>query len=63
MSEPDAIDLMIERAAREEQEALDRAQGQHILDAVADQRERQGSAEHPFLEALSRAHKAKADKQ
>jgi hypothetical protein len=56
----DAIDAMIERTAREEQEELDRAHGQHILDATA-ARLRQGSAEDLLLEVLSRAHKAKAE--
>jgi hypothetical protein len=57
----DAIDAMIERAAREEQDDLDRAHGQHILDATA-ARGRQGSGEEPLVEVLNRAHQAKADK-
>jgi len=55
----DAIDRMIERAAREEQEALERAHGQHILDMQADARERR--REDPLLEAILRAHQAKAE--
>jgi hypothetical protein len=62
MSEYDATDLMIERTAREEQEELDRAHGQQILDATA-ARLRQGSVEDPLLEVLSRAHKAKAEEE
>ena len=61
MSEGDAVDRMLERMAREEQEALDRAHGQHILDMQADARERR--REDPLLEAILRAHKAEADKQ
>jgi hypothetical protein len=59
MSEGD-IDAMLERMAREEQDDLDRAHGQHILDATA-ARMRQGSAEDPALEVLRRAHQAKAE--
>jgi hypothetical protein len=57
MNEYDAIDAMIERSAREEQEEHDKAHGQHILDAVASQ----GSGEERFLEVLRRAHQAKAE--
>jgi hypothetical protein len=46
-----------EGQAREEQEALDRAHGQQILD-VATTKER---GEDPLLEALNRAHRAKAE--
>ena len=60
MNEYDAIDAMIERAAREEQEEIDRKHGQFLLD-VADARMRQGSDEHPALEVLRRAHEAKAE--
>ena len=60
MSEYDAIDAMIERAAREEQDDIDRAAGQFILDAIDDQRQRRGTAEHPLLEAINQAHQAKA---
>jgi myo-inositol catabolism protein IolC len=56
--EYDAIDAMIERAAREEQEELNRARGQQILNMVAAQRE---SASDLLLEAISRAHQAKAE--
>ena len=64
MNEYDAIDSMIERAAREEQEELDRKHGQFLLD-VADSRMRQGGDEHPALEVLRRAHReqAEAEKQ
>ena len=58
MSEYDAIDAMIERAAIEEQEELNRLHGQFLLD-VADARMQQGSGEHPALEILRRAHEAK----
>jgi hypothetical protein len=58
MSEYDAIDAMIERAAREEQEELNRARGQQILNMVAAQRE---SASDSLLEAISQAHQAKAE--
>ena len=58
MSESDAyFDAMIERTAREEQEALDRAQGQHILDLAASR----GNAPDPLIEAITRAHQAKAE--
>ena len=59
MNEYDARDAMIERAAREEQEELDRKHGQFLLD-VADARMQQGSAEDPALELLRRAHQARA---
>jgi hypothetical protein len=52
-------DAMRERAAREERDALDRAHGQSILDAVA-AKER---GEDPLLEALNQAHRAKAEKE
>ena len=58
MSEYDATDLMLERAEREDREKLDRERGQHILDMMANQRE---SASDPLLEAISRAHQAKAE--
>jgi len=65
MSEYDAIDAMVERMVREEQDEIDRAAGQFILDAIDDQRQRRGTAEHPLLEAINRAHLAKieADKE
>jgi hypothetical protein len=53
----DAIDRMIERAAREEQEEIDRSHGQHILDVTDYSKERQ---EDPVLEALRQAQQAKA---
>jgi hypothetical protein len=60
VNEYDAIDAMIERAAREEQEELDRSHGQHLLD-IATARMQQGSAEDPALEVLRRAHQAQAE--
>jgi hypothetical protein len=57
VNEYDAIDAMIERAAREEQEELERAHGQSILDAVAAKERR----EDPLLEVLSRSYQAKAE--
>jgi hypothetical protein len=62
MSEYDAIDAMIERTARAEQEEIDRKQGQLLLD-VMDARMHQGSEEYPALEVLRRAHQEQADKQ
>ena len=53
----DAIDAMIERVAREEQEEIDKAHGQSILDAVA-AKER---GEDPLIQALNKAHQAKAE--
>ena len=61
MNEYDAIDAMIERAAREEQEEIDRAHGQHLLD-IAAARMQQGG-EDPALEVLRRAHQAKAEEE
>ena len=61
MSEYDAIDAMLERMARQEQDDIDRAAGQFILDAVADhQRRRQGSEEDPLVQVLRQAHQAEA---
>ena len=57
MNEYDAIDAMIERASREEQEDINRKQGQQILDLMA-AKER---GEDPLLEALNRAHRARAE--
>jgi hypothetical protein len=51
-------DAMIERAAREEQEEIGRAHGQHILEVIDYAKERQ---EDPLLEVLNRAHQAKAE--
>ena len=56
MSEYDALDAMVERMAREEQEELDRAHGQQLLDIMADRR----NAAAPLLEAINRAHQAEA---
>jgi hypothetical protein len=58
MSEYDAIDAMIERAAREEQEKIDRERGQHILDLWA---ARRTSAEDSLADLLRRAHQSKAE--
>ena len=57
MSEYDAIDAMIERMAREEQDDINRKHGQFLLD-VADARER---GEDPLLEVLRRAHQEQAE--
>ena len=56
-SEYDAFDAMIERAAREEQEKLDRERGQHILDIYEARR----NAPNPILDAINRAYQAKAE--
>jgi hypothetical protein len=58
MSEDRALDATFERANREEQDDLDRKHGQHILDVTDYAKERQ---EDPLLEALNRAHQAKAE--
>jgi hypothetical protein len=58
VSEYDPIDAMIERAAREEQEKMDREHGQHILDMVAARR----NAPDPLIEDLERAQRAKAQR-
>jgi hypothetical protein len=64
VSEYDAFDAMIDRMAREEQDDIDRKQGQFILDAM-DAEDRRKHAGDLFLEAINRAHQAKteADKQ
>jgi len=51
----DALDAMIERAARQEQDDLDRQSGQFLLD-VMDATKEAGSA--ALFEILDRAHKA-----
>jgi hypothetical protein len=53
-------DAMIERAAREEQEEIDRSHGQHILDVTDYSKERQ---EDPLIEILNRAYQEQADKE
>ena len=60
MNEGDAIDAMIERMAREEQDDIDRKQGQFILDVVAAE-DRRKQAGNPLIEAINRAHQAKAE--
>jgi hypothetical protein len=62
VNEYDAIDakLRYERAAREEQEELDRRHGQFLLDVMA-ARMQQGSGEDPALVVLRRAHQSKAE--
>ncbi len=62
MSEDAQTDAMLERAAREEQEELDRAHGQHILDLAGTVRGR-GSAKDLLTDALRRAHQAKAGEE
>jgi len=59
MSEYDAIDAMVERMAREEQDDLDRSHGEFILDVTA-ARMQQGGGEDALLEAINRAHQSKA---
>jgi hypothetical protein len=58
----DAIDAIPERTAREEQDDIDRMQGQQILDML-DARNNQGV--DPLFEILNRAHQAmaKADEE
>ena len=55
----DALDAMIERIAREEQDDLDRAHGQHILDLTS-AKGQQDNAEDLILEILRQAHQAQA---
>jgi hypothetical protein len=59
MSEGD-IDAMLESVAREEQDALDRQQGQFILDVMAAE-ERRKQAGDPLLAAINQAHRARAE--
>jgi len=60
MNEGDAIDAMIERMAREEQDDTNRKQGQFLLDAM-DAEDRRKQAGNPLIEAINRVHKAKAE--
>jgi hypothetical protein len=62
MREEDALDAMIESAAREEQENLERAHGQHILDAV-EASTRAAQKSHPLLEAIARAYQERGEKE
>jgi len=55
----DAIDAHLERIAREEQDDLDRAHGQHILDLTS-AKGQQDNAEDLILEILRQAHQAQA---
>jgi hypothetical protein len=57
MSERD-LDAMPERTAREEQDDLDRAHGQHILDVTDYAKERE---QDPLVQILRQAHQAKAE--
>ena len=50
-------DAMIERAAREEQDELDRKHGQHILDITA----ARGNAEDVLADLLRRAHQSETE--
>jgi hypothetical protein len=59
MREEDALDAILERVAREEQEDLERAHGQFLLDIAAAARERRGK--DPLLEVLQKAHQPKPD--
>jgi hypothetical protein len=58
VSEYDALDAMVERMAREEQDDLDQQHGQHILDVMA---AKTNQGVDPLLEAINRAHQAKAE--
>jgi len=58
MNDYDAIDAMIERMAREEQAEIEKAHGQQILGLMA---ARNNQGVHPLLEAINRAHQAKAE--
>jgi hypothetical protein len=53
---------MIERAAREEQQEIDRAHGEHLLHVTDYSKERQRSS-NPLIEILNRAYEAKADEE
>jgi len=59
MREDDALDAILERDAREEQEELDRAHGQFLLDLAAAQTDRRRN--DPLLELLEQAHQPKPD--
>jgi hypothetical protein len=61
VSEYGAIDAMIDRMAREEQDDIDRNQGQFLLDVMAAEEHRKQAGEHPILEAMNRAHQAKVE--
>ena len=63
----EAIDRLISKRASQdrrpdpdEQEEMDRSHGQHILDVTDYSKERQ---EDPLLEAMNRAHQAKAGEE
>ena len=56
-------DAMTQRAAREEQDDLDRTHGEFILAAVDDAKERQGRGDDPLLEVLRKAHQAEGDEE
>jgi D-lyxose ketol-isomerase len=58
MSEGD-IDAMLERMAREEEDDINRKQGQLLLNIYDARR----SAEHPLVDALRRAYEAKAEEE
>ena len=55
MSEYDALDAMVERMAREEQDDLDRTHGQFILDVATGKPQQE---EDPLLSALNEAWRA-----
>ena len=46
---------------REEQDDLDRAHGQHILNVTDYAKERQGSADDPLAQVLRQAHQTKVE--
>ncbi len=59
MSEDAQIDAWVERLAREEHDALERAHGQRVLDAARDATQGRAAADRSLLDAIGRAHKAK----
>ncbi len=61
MSEDAQTGAMLERAAREEQEELDRAHGQGILDAATAAIQGGASQDRALLDAIGRATKAKGE--
>jgi hypothetical protein len=63
-SEADAIDRMIERMAREGEEAIARAHGEHILRIAKDSANRKEAEGRALLDWLARARReAEGDQQ
>jgi hypothetical protein len=60
MTEGDA-DAMLERMARQEQDELHRAHGQHILDVTGYAKGGQERREGPLVEVLRQAHRARVE--